>query len=227
MAFQNQHLNLQSYGEAFEKLSFTSLELDALNCLDASIRSHETNVEEDIQFSNKFETGKGEALERNNVFQKSSKQTLSDSTRESQPRKLNTGYILFDGSEIKYISTDETGENIVSKPSEELCIDGSFRSRTTEGPTHVSELASHLNVSSDDLIVRDPFKDTISPISLTPYKRLPTYVHFSTAQKFYLLAIGAAPVLTLNAFYMSVAFFLPILSHQVLSEIGRWIKSVL
>lgn len=219
MEFQRQHSNTESYDEEFKKLSFTSLtdlELDALNSLDETIRCHETTDFEDVQFDKRLQN-KVEKLERRNTvtFQKSSKQ-VSDSTKASHPRKLNTGYILFDGAEIKYISTDE------SEPAE-----GSFRSGTSESSTHVSELPSHLNLSSDDLIMRDSFKDTISRISLTPHKRLPAYVHFSTMQKLYLFLVGAVPVLAVNAFYISIAFFLPVLGKQSLSEIGRWIKNYL
>ena len=218
MAFENQEFDLPTYGEAFEKLSFTSLELDALNCLEESIRCHETNAGEDLRFNNKSDT-KVELSERNDLFKTSPKQTLNH-TRESQPQKLNTGYILFDGSEIKYIPTEKAEEQTVPNHPEKICIDGSFRSRTSESSTHASELPSQLTLSSDDLLMRDSYKDTISRLSLTPYKRLPTYVHFSTLQKFYLLAIGASPVLAWNAFYLSVAFFLPVLGNQVLSEIG-------
>ena len=220
MALQNQNYNFPSYGETLEKLSFTSLELDALNSLEESIRCHETNVDNNAQFNDRFEAKIEPVLVQNNMFTNSSKQSVNQSTRVNQPRKLNTGYILFDGSEIKYISTNETKARTISKPPQELCIDGTLQSRTSENSTHVSELASHLNLSSD-VLIRDSFKDTTSRISLTPYKRLPTYVHFSTVEKFYLLAIGAVPVLTLNAFYVSMAFFLPVLEKQVLSEMGR------
>lgn len=227
MEFQQRHSNteMSSSDEAFKKLSFTSLtalELEALNSLDESIRCHETSTIEEVQFDKRFEQ-KVEQLERNNVtFQKSSKQA-NDSTKASHPRKLNAGYILFDGAEIKYISTEDSEPDLLSKPSEQFSIEGSFRSRTSESSTYMSELPSHLNVSSDDLIIRDPYKDTISRLSLTPHKRLPTYVHFSTVQKFYFFVIGAAPVLAINAFYMIIAFFLPLLGKQVLSEIGRHI----
>lgn len=227
MEFQQRHANTEmtSSGETFKKLSFTSLtalELEALNSLDESIRCHETSTSEEVQFDKKLEE-KVEKLERNNVMlQKSSKQA-NDSTKANHPRKLNTGYILFDGAEVKYISTEDSEPELPSKPSEQFSIEGSFRSRTSETSTHISELPSHLNVSSDDLIIRNSYKDTISRLSLTPHKRLPTYVHFSTVQKFYLFVIGAAPVLAVNAFYMSIAFFLPLLGMEVLSEIGRHI----
>ena len=230
MEFQQQHPNteLSSYDEEFKKLSFTSLtdlELDALNSLDESIRCHETTDIEDVQF-NKRSQNKVEQLERRNTvtFQKLSKQA-TDSTKASHPRKLNAGYILFDGAEIKYISTDESEPELLPKPSEQACVEESFRSGTSESSTHISELPSHLNLSSDDLIMRDSFKDTISRISLTPHKRLPTYVHFSTMQKLYLFLVGAVPVLAVNAFYMSIAFFLPILGKQSLSVIGMWFKN--
>lgn len=223
MEFQRQHSNTESYDEEFKKLSFTSLtdlELDALNSLDETIRCHETTDFEDVQFDKRLQN-KVEKLERRNTvtFQKSSKQ-VTDSTKASHPRKLNTGYILFDGAEIKYISTDESEPDLPVKPSEQVCAEGSFRSGTSESSTHVSELPSHLNLSSDDLIMRDSFKDTISRISLTPHKRLPAYVHFSTMQKLYLFLVGAVPVLAVNAFYISIAFFLPVLGKQSLSEIG-------
>ena len=228
MEFQQQHTNTESYDEEFKKLSFTSLtdlELDALNSLDESIRCHETTDVEDVRFDKRLQN-QVEKLERRNTvtFQKSSKQA-TDSTEASHPRKLNTGYILFDGAEIKYISTDESEPELPPKPSEQVRVEGSFRSGTSESSTHVSELPSHLNLSSDDLIMRDSFKDTIAGISLTPHKRLPTYVHFSTMQKLYLFFVGAVPVLPVNAFYISIAFFLPILGKQSLSEIGRWIKN--
>lgn len=226
MEFQQQHTELPSYDEAFKKLSFTSLtnlELEALNSLDESIRCHETNANENVQFDKKLErkVEQNEHISNAVTFKKPSKQA-TDSVEATQPRKLNTGYILFDGAEIKYISTDETEVvQTLSKPSENLCIDGSYQSRTSESLTHISELPSQLNLSSDDLLMRDSYKDTISRISLTPHKRLPTYAHFSTMQKFYLFAIGAAPVLAVNTFYMSIAFFLPVLGKQALSEIGR------
>ena len=163
---------------------------------------------------------KAESISEQNSMFNNLSQPCANSTRACASRKLNAGYIIFDGSEIKYISTDKTETTTISKPSEELRNDCSFRSRTSEHSTHISELASHLNLSSDDLI-RDSFKDTISRLSLTPYKRLPTYVHFSTTEKFYLLAIGAVPSLLLNTFYISVEFFRPFLGKQVLSEIGK------
>lgn len=220
MESQQQHTELPSYDEAFKKLSFTSLtnlELEALNSLDESIRCHETNAN-DKKLERKVE--QNEHSSNAVTFKKPSKQA-TDSVEATQPRKLNTGYILFDGAEIKYISTDETEVETLSKPSENLCIDGSYQSRTFESLTHISELPAQLNLSSDDLLMRDSYKDTISRISLTPHKRLPTYAHFSTMQKFYLFAIGAAPVLAVNTFYMSIAFFLPVLGKQALSEIGR------
>ena len=225
MEFQQQHTNTESHAdEEFKKLSFTSLtdlELDALNSLDESIRCHETPDIEDVQFDKRLQN-KVEKLERRNTvtFQKSSKQATDSTPKASHPRKLNTGYILFDGAEIKYISTDESEPELPSNP-EQVCVEGSFRSGTSESSTHASELPSHLNLSSEDLIMRNSFKDTISRISLTPHKRLPTYVHFSTLQKLYLFFVGAVPVLAVNAFYISIAFFLPILGKQSLSEIGR------
>lgn len=215
MDFQNmQNLNCSPCGETFEKLSFTSLEIDALNCLEETINSHEMNSDDGDQFPADHLEPKAESISEQNS------QPCANSTRACASRKLNAGYIIFDGSEIKYISTGKTETTTTSKPSEELRNDCSFRSRTSDHSTHISELASHLNLSSDDLI-RDSFKDTISRLSLTPYKRLPTYVHFSTTEKFYLLAIGAVPSLLLNAFYISVAFFRPFLGKQVLSEIGK------
>lgn len=229
MEFQQRHTNseMTSSGEIFKKLSFTSLtdlELEALSSLDESIRCHEANTIEEVQFNKRLEE-KVEQLEQSSVpSQKSSKQA-TDSMKTGHPRKLNTGYILFDGAEIRYISTDDSEPELLSKRSEQQYTDGSFRSRTSESSAHISELPSHLDLSSDDLLMRDSYKNTVTRISLTPHKRLPTYVHFSTIQKFYLFAIGAAPVLTVNAFYMSMAFFLPLLGKQVLSEIGRWINN--
>lgn len=231
MEFQQQHTNTEwSYNdEGFKKLSFTSLtdlELDALNSLDESIRCHDTTADiENVQFNRGLQ-GNVEPLERRSTvtFQKLSKQA-TDSTKASHPRTLNTGYILFDGAEIKYISPNESEPELLPKPSEQACVDGSFRSRSSESSTHISELPSHLNLSSDDLIMRDSFKDKIPRISLTPHKRLPTYVHFSTMQKLYLFFVGAVPVMAVNAFYISIAFFVPILGKKGLSEIGRWIKN--
>lgn len=214
MAFENHELALSTYNDGFEKMSYISLELDAINCLEESIRCHETRPAENANHvSDRKFLREIELSERDNL----SKQ---DSTRKSQPQKVNAGYILFDGSEIQYISTDKTGEPMVSKPPEKFSSDGSFHSRTSESSTRISELASHLTLSSNELFVRDSFRDTISRLSLTPYKRLPTNVHFSMLQKFYLLATGAAPVLTINTFYLSVAFLQPVLGNQVLSAIG-------
>ena len=226
MEFQQQHPNTDwsSYDEEFKKLSFSSLtdlELDALNSLDESIRCHEVTDIEEVKFNNRLQNEVEQSERRNTVtFQKSSKQA-TDSVKASHPRKLNTGYILFDGAEIKYISTDESEPELLPKPSEQACVDGSFRSGTSQSSTHLSEVPSHLNLSSDDLIMRDAYKDTFSRISLTPHKRLPTYVHFSTMQKLYLFFVGAVPVMAVNAFYISVAFFLPILGKESLSEIGK------
>ena len=221
MDFQNmQNLNCSPCGETFEKLSFTSLEIDALNCLEETIKSHEMNSDDGDQFPADDLEPKAESISEQNSMFNNLSQPCANSTRACASRKLNAGYIIFDGSEIKYISTGKTETTTISKPSEELRNDCSFRSRTSDHSTHIFELASHLNLSSDDLI-RDSFKDTISRLSLTPYKRLPTYVHFSTIEKFYLLAIGAVPSLLLNTFYISVAFFRPFLGKQVLSEIGK------
>lgn len=217
---QNPNTERSTYDEEFKKLSFSSLtdlELDALNSLDESIRCHETTDIEEVNFDNKVEQ-----LERRNTvtFQKSSKQA-TDSTKASHHRKFNTGYILFDGAEIKYISTEESEPELLPKPSEQAYVDGS----SSQSSTHISELPSHLNLSSDDLIMRDSFKDTVSRISLTPHKRLPTYVHFTTMQKLYLFFVGAVPVMAVNAFYISIAFLLPILGKDSLSQIGKWIKN--
>lgn len=221
MDFHNrQNLNCPPSGEIFEKLSFTSLEIDALNCLEETIKCHEVNLDDGDQFHADNLEPKAESISEHNSMFNNLPKPCADSTRACASRKLNAGYIIFDGSEIKYISTGKTETTTISKPSEELRNDCSFRSRTSEHSTQTFELAPHLNLSSDDLI-RDPFKDTISRLSLAPYKRLPTYVHFSTAEKFYLLAIGAVPSLLLNTFYISVEFFRPFLGKHVLSEIGK------
>lgn len=229
MEFQQHSTEMSSHDELSKKLSFTSLtslELEALNSLDESIRCHETNAtNENVQFNKKIERNDEKFEDNNTTLQKSSKQATNYG-KARQPGKLNAGFILFDGAEIKYISSDGKEAETLSKPQEQFSIDGSFRSKTSESSsTPISDLPAHLNLSSDDLLMRESFKDTISRISLTPYKRLPTYAHFSTSQKFYLFAIGAATVLAVNAFYMSIAFLLPLLGEQALSEIGRLVKN--
>ena len=224
MEFHRHGTEISSPNEPFKNLSFTtlsSLEFEALNSLDESIRYHETNaVDENIQSSK--ELGRHDKkLENNDVMLL---EPPNQATATRQPGKLNAGFILFDGAEMKYISNDGKDAETLSKPPEQPNTDGSFRSKSSECSTNISDQPAYLNLSSDDLVVRESFNDKNSRISLTPYKRLPTYVHFSTPQKFYLLSIGAATVLAANAFYMSIAFFLPFLGKQGLSEIGKLFK---
>lgn len=211
---------MSSPNEPYKNLSFTtlsSLEFEALNSLDESIRYHETNVvDENVQSCKELKRN-DEKLGNNDVMLQ---EPSNQATAIRLPGKLNAGFILFDGAEIKYISNDSTDTETLSKPPEQLNTDGSFRSKSPECSSNISDEPAYLNLSSADLVIRESFKGTNSRISLTPYKRLPTYVHFSTPQKFYFLSIGAATVLAVNAFYMNIAFLLPLLGKQVLSEIG-------
>lgn len=81
--------------------------------------------------------------------------------------KLNIGYIFFDGVEIKYILIDELE-----------FVEGSFWSGIFESLIYVLEFFFYLNLSFDDLIMRDFFKDMILWIFLILYKRLLVYVYF-------------------------------------------------
>ncbi|KAK2557370.1 hypothetical protein P5673_020483 [Acropora cervicornis] len=187
----NHKTDLSNPRKDFEELSFASLEIEALNYLDESIRCHETTI------------GGGEFASEDRIWEKGklAKQIL-DSPRELHFPKLNSGYIVFDGCEMKYVSCDKSEKLLAS---------------STE---FSSALSSQLTSTSDDSLFRQPSKDSICRLSMAPYKRLPSYVYFTALQKCSLIAVGAAPVLTLNAFFISVAFFLPILGNQVLSEIG-------
>ena len=70
MDFQNmQNLNCSPCGETFEKLSFTSLEIDALNCLEETIKSHEMNSDDGDQFPADDLEPKAESIsEQNSMF---------------------------------------------------------------------------------------------------------------------------------------------------------------
>ena len=194
----NHKTDLSNPRKDFEELSFASLEIEALNYLDESIRCHETTI------------GGGEFASEDRIWEKGklAKQIL-DSPRELHFPKLNSGYIVFDGCEMKYVSCDKSEKLLAS---------------STE---FSSALSSQLTSTSDDSLFRQPSKDSICRLSMAPYKRLPSYVYFTALQKCSLIAVGAAPVLTLNAFFISVAFFLPILGNQVLSEIGRYSRTPL
>lgn len=190
----NHKTDLSNPSKDFEELSFASLEIEALNYLDESIRCHETTI------------GGGEFASEDRIWEKGklAKQIL-DSPRELHFPKLNSSYIVFDGCEMTYVSSDKS-EKLLANSTE-----------------FSSALASQLTSTSDDSsLFRPPSKDSICRLSMAPYKRLPSYVYFTALQKCSLIAVGAAPVLTLNAFFISVAFFLPILGNQVLSEIGRY-----
>lgn len=206
----NHETDLSNPSEDFEELSFAPLEIEALNYLDESIRCHETTI------------GGGKFASEDRIREKGklAKQIL-DSPRELQFPKLNSGYIVFDGCEMKYVSSDKSETPL--KQHGNFFIDGIFQENTLGSSTEFSSaLASQLTSASDDSLLRLPSKDGICRLSMAPNKRLPSCGHFTALQKCFLLAVGAAPVLTFNAFFISVAFFLPILGNQVLSEIGKY-----
>ena len=212
------NLDFPNCGESIERLSVTTLthmELDVLNMLDESIGYIETKESDKPKVGKTFE-GKREHLECNDVFQTSETKTVGP-LKESIPCRLNAGYVIFDGAEMTYVLKDECIDKLPEPMPEHECNSQSRGSSLT----HVSDLPSYLNINHVDLLGRNHLNSTTSRVSLTPYKRLPQYAHFSFVQKFYLFAIGVTPTLAINAFYMSIAFFLPVLGKQVLSRIGK------
>ncbi|XP_068679476.1 uncharacterized protein [Montipora foliosa] len=200
-------------GEDFGELSFSALELQALNYLDESIRFHDTQTEDNC-FNNRF------GSESRLMDQRNLSNQVFRTPRESQAKTMNAGYILVDGCEMKYVSSDKS-EDVLTSHDSAFTINGSFEEKTWESSSKPSSAhASQITLITDGVITRALPKDSICRLSLTPYKRLPSCVHFTTLQKLYFIAVGAAPMLTFNASLISVAFFLPILGNHVLSKIG-------
>lgn len=144
--------------------------------------------------------------------------TANDSTSSS---KVNAGYILYDGTDIKYIQTDSSftqnpevnANNAASKQQDSL---RSFNSTSTR----VSQLKPTFSSSNDGLI-HDHFL-TQSGYSFSHHQRLPTYAHFSIRQKFYFFVIGMATLLSFNAFHLSLTYFSQpqLFGRAVLSSLG-------
>ena len=217
---QSQHAE-ESGNKLATPLSLSELEFEALSHLDESISFYEESNQHlrddqgpDAELSKTLEPGALFSLhnERGRVF--------------AEPKQLNAGYILFDGVEIKYVSKSTSPETFSNKKpragkmNEDAVGEGSIRNNVTSF-TRVSELDTHLNISSDELLAED-FLNSFPRISLTVSKRLPTCAYLSPAQKFYMFVTGLATVSAFNAFYVSLAYFTTLLGDSVLSTIGEY-----
>ncbi|KAK3753484.1 hypothetical protein QZH41_009882, partial [Actinostola sp. cb2023] len=138
-------------------------------------------------------------------------------------RKLNTGYILFDGSEIKYVNSKNVAAHVDSlRGTSTLSSEkgSSIRSRASTA-TQTSEIPVNFYLSAEELLGYD-YLNKNRRFSVTHYNRLPTNSHFSLREKLYFVLIGMACVISFSAVYISVAYFKPFFGEQVLSMLGSF-----
>ncbi|XP_031564430.1 uncharacterized protein LOC116299850 [Actinia tenebrosa] len=220
--------------------SLTNEELEALDNLDQSIRFHETfsdsEERETKESEDDFEDTCSELSDDNsltftipqmyNQFKlpviPESYETSTDfvERKESKSDKINAGYILFDGSEIKYVNYKETGTmDSVRATSVSSDRFSSIKSRASTTTQTSDSIPINLYISADDLLGQDFLKNA-QGFSLAPYSRLPTNSHFSLREKLYFFLIGLACVISFNSIYISVAFFRGVLGDQVLQILG-------
>ena len=217
--------------------SLTELELEAIADLDASIGwyDHDAFVDDGAKprtpSSGRSQPDFGDFPDSNlpsstPKVQPPPKPPRRGMAREDSPSRVNAGYILYDGIEIKYIHdssshtqnpevTEVNASNLDSKQQDSL---RSFSSTLSQ----VSELKPKFGSSNDELMRGDFFVQ--SGYSLSHHQRLPTYAHFSSRQKFYFFVIGMATLLSFNAFHLSLTYFSQpqLFGRAVLSSLGRY-----
>lgn len=223
--------------------SLTHDELEALNNLDQSIRFHETFSDNEEPESKKteddFEDTCSELSDDNSLtftipqsYQQfklpaipESHETSPDFTEvkgSKSDKKINAGYILFDGTEIRYVN-HTTGAPMDSVRATSVSSDrlSSIKSRTSTTTQASDGIPINFYISADDLLGQDDFLKNPPGFSLSPYSRLPTNSHFSLREKLYFFLIGLACAISFNSIYISVAFFREILGDEVLPILGK------
>lgn len=216
--------------------SLTQDEIDALNDLDKSIRLHDGN---DVQTENSNSDDEDKSVnltddEDNTIsinvphtFQPfklpaipESRET-AESTRSSNTQ-MNSGYIIYDGSEIKYVSNQRGTIDSIRRDGTSTVSSGkgsSIRSRASTA-THTSDIPVNLYLSAEELLDFD-YLSRNRRFSVTHYNRLPTNSHFTLTEKVYFFLIGLACVVSFSAVFVSVKFFEHVFGERVLSLIGK------
>lgn len=214
--------------------SLTELELEALADLDASIRAHDTFIGDEKKSRPTSVVGTPSAFHRfasPDLPSSTPKKPLETPVRlhKGNPGKgtfgkINDGYILYDGTEIQYINSNESlaqnSEIRTSKKAAERKI--SVNSDLVND--NVSKLQPTHGSSDDDLIRGDFLAQ--SGYSLSHLQRLPTYAHFSIRQKIYFFVLGMAIPLSFNTFHLSLTYFsqTKLFGRAVLSSLGKSLK---
>lgn len=222
--------------------SLTDDELEALNNLDQSIKFHETvsdNEEPEAKNTkDDFEDTCSELSDDNSLtftipqtyqpFKLSaipeSHETSTDFSDEKDfksDKNINAGYILFDGSDIKYVNYKSGTMDSVRATSVSSDRFSSIKSRTSTTTQASDSIPINFYISADDLLGQDYLKNAPG-FSLTPYSRLPTNSHFSLREKLYFFLIGLACSVSFNAIYINVAYFRGFMGDQVLPILGKY-----
>jgi len=214
-------------------ITFTQDEIDAaLEDLDKSIRLHDGS---DPHTDNSDDEDKSVSLtddEYNTIsisvphtFQPfklpaiPESRAAEESTRSSD-RQMNTGYIIYDGSEIKYVNNKGgTIDSIRGTSTVSSEKGSSIRSRASTA-THTSDIPVNFYLSAEELLDCD-YLSRNRTFSVTHYNRLPTNSHFTLTEKFYFFLIGLACVVSFSAVMVSVKFFERFFGERVLSLIGK------
>ncbi|EDO34818.1 predicted protein [Nematostella vectensis] len=214
--------------------SLTDQELEALESLDQSIRIHDDHHLNEDEEDNISQTYSGDFAILPLSFQPFKLAAIPE-TREYKPeitslpygdvdeernKKINAGYILFDGSEIKYVNKGKNTDSVRTSGSGSGGSDraSSIRSHSST-ITQASEIPVNMCMSLDELLGQEYLKSH-PRCSITPYRRLPTKAHFSSSEKVYFFLLGLASTVMFNAIFMSVAYFQDILGVKVLSILG-------
>lgn len=213
--------------------TLTTEELDALEKLDKSIKIHEDDAkqgeESDEDRSVNLTDDEENTITVNvpHSFHPFKLPAIPES-REAEPdtnrsqRKMNTGYIIYDGSEIKYVSSKPGHIDSLRGTSTLSSEKGSsIRSRASTA-THTSDIPVNFYLSAEELLDCD-YLNRNRRFSVTHYNRLPTNSHFSITEKLYFFLLGLACVISFSAIFVSVSFFKPFFGDHVLSTIGRFI----
>lgn len=211
--------------------SLTAEELDALENLDKSIKLHDK--EEDAESFGEDRSVNLTDDEDNSItvnvphtFHPFKLPAIPE-TRAVEPdgngstqRKKNSGYIIYDGAEIKYVNTKSGAEDSIHGTSTISSEKGSsVRSRASTA-THTSDIPVNFYLSAEELLDCD-YLNRNRRFSVTPHNRLPTNSHFTLSEKIYFFLIGLACVISFSAVLVSVTFFKPFFGERVLSLIGK------
>ena len=141
----------------------------------------------------------------------------------SKPRHLNAGYVIVDGTDMRFITNEPRNPNLAETAAfttGNTVVDDGLGNSASSLVRPLSE--ANLNVSSEDLLAADFLRSCQAPARTD--RGFPARTFLSRAQQFSIFVTGMATTAGFSGFYVSLAFFSDFLGVFVLSSVGELVS---